>query len=298
MALAKENLINRIDWTLIIVYLLLVFMGLGNIFASEYGDIKQFTFDFRSNFEKQSLWIAFSLLVATSLIIIDSNFYPSIAFVLYAIMLLLLVAVLFFGQEISGSKSWFVMGPVKIQPAEFAKLATNLALAKFVGSRTFQFKLVKNKLIMLTLLMLPVGLILREGETGSALVYAAFILVLYREGLSHWVLIIIGLLSILFLLALTLNKFVLVASIFGLGLIAAYFFRKNRFNIVGTGLIVTVAISFVLLVDFGFNKVLKPYQQERINVLLGQESDVSGAAYNITQSKIAIGSGGLIGKGF
>ena len=220
------------------------------------------------------------------------------AYLIYAISIVALIAVLLVGTEIAGSKSWFQFGGVAIQPAEFAKFATCLALAKYLSTFNVSLMRVKTRIIASIIILLPAFLVLLQNDTGSALVYGIFILVLYREGLTGNILLVVLLLAILFILTLLINKLFVLGILFLLGLILFYFMKRNTKNIITILMMFVLASGFVYSVDYAFENILEPHQKKRINVLIGKEIDLHGAGYNVHQSKIAIGSGGITGKGF
>ncbi len=294
----KQGFIQGVDWLTVLLYLTLVLIGWVNIYAADYHPDHPSIFDTERNYGKQFIWIISALVIAGIIMIIDSKFYTTFSTIIYGTLIILLVAVLIFGKEVAGSKSWFVIGSFQIQPSEFAKFATNLALAKFLSTLNVSLKQLKTQLIAFAIFLVPALLIVLQGDTGSALVFVAFVLVLFREGYSAQVLIYGFLFLVLSVSALLINKFMLLAAIFMIALLAFLNFRKNRSASYFISIAFIVAGSYVFLVDYGFNHILKPHQQERINVLFGKELDLHGAAYNVNQSKIAIGSGGFYGKGF
>ena len=209
-----------------------------------------------------------------------------------------LVAVLLLGKEIAGSKSWFQFGSFAIQPAEFAKFATCLAIARYLNVIDRKMQSLKTKILAFLILLLPAGLILLQNDTGSALVYFSFILVLYREGLSGSFLILGGIIAILFLLTLWLCILYAIGIVLAICLFFLLFIKRNRKNIFTLIAVFIIAGGFIFSVDYAFENILEKHQKTRINVLIGKETDIRGAGYNVHQSKIAIGSGGLTGKGF
>ncbi len=181
---------RKIDWPLVLTYLLLVFLGLLTIYSAAYNEGQTFKLGLDYSYGRQMFWIPICLLVAFFILIIDVAFFTSFAFWLYLILIAVLFLVLGIGQEVNGAKSWIVLGPIKIQPAEFAKFTTALMLARYISRRTFNFKLLSSKLIISLIILLPVCLVLMQNDTGSMLAFAAFLLVLYREGMTPLVLII------------------------------------------------------------------------------------------------------------
>ncbi len=276
----------------------MVLMGWINIYSAVYDENHSSIFDISQRYGKQLIWIGAAIFLAAVILLIDAKFFPALAYLFFGISLLSLLAVLAVGTEIAGSRSWFQIGSVAIQPAEFAKFATCLALARYLSRFDTSMRSLRSVVVSLMIIFAPAVLILLQNDTGSALVYAALILVLYREGLPGGILVIGLLVAVLFILTLLINKFILIGICAALAIII-YLMNKNirkRLIIIVAGLI--LASGFILSVDYGFEKVLEPHQKKRISVLLGKETDLRGAGYNVHQSKIAIGSGGLTGKGF
>ena len=297
----RRGIFQGIDWVMIIIYLLLVFMGWVNIYAAVYNQDHASIFDLSQRYGKQLMWIAASLLLAFVIILIDPKFFNQFAFLIYGIALLTLLFVLGFGKEVAGSKSWFQIGSFAIQPAEFVKFSTALALAHYLGNLGVKVDNLKATFYSALIVLTPAALIFLQNDTGSALVYVAFIFVLYRQGLSGNIFIIGFVFAALAILALLLDsmqsKLIMLAVILVFHGVSYLFMKHNLTNIfklVGVFLVISV---YVFSVDFGFSK-LQPHQQIRIKVLLNIESDPHGAGYNVNQSKIAIGSGGITGKGF
>lgn len=308
----NRSFIDNVDWVLIVLFLIAVISGWLNIYAAVYNEEFQSIFDTSQRYGKQLLWIGTSFVLAFVILFIDERFFSTFAYLIYGIVIVLLVAVIFIGSETKGATAWFSIGGFKIQPSEFSKFATCLALAKYLSAINIQFKKVKTKLIAAAIIGVPPILILLQNDTGSALVYAAFILVLYREGLSANFLFIGLLMAVLFILTLFLQPesydlvfgmelkgtFLLIISI-GIILGLVYYFNRKSKRIWLPILAVFIGcIGLIKSVDYVFDKVLEPHQSKRINVLLGIESDPKGAGYNVNQSLIAIGSGGFSGKGY
>jgi rod shape determining protein RodA len=208
-----------------------------------------------------------------------------------------LVAVLFLGTEISGSKSWFKFGEFGVQPAEFAKFATAMALAKYLSQLDIKMTDNRTKIISAVLIGLPIILILLENETGVALVFFAFILVLYREGLSGNFLLLGAIVVVLFILALLVDKIILIIALAIISGVLFLFMRKTKGNMLLLAALFVLSSGVIYSVDYAYNH-LQTHQRKRIDVFLGKESDIKKAGYNVNQSLIAIGSGGLTGKGF
>lgn len=294
----NEGVLQNIDWILVFMYLLMVIMGWFNIYAAVYNEEYKSIFDTTQSYGMQLVWIISSLFIAFVILVIDGEAFPRLAWIIYGAFILLLIAVIFVGDEVKGSKSWIGVGSFRVQPAEFAKFATNLAIAKYLSNINIKIDNLNTKLVAAALFAVPALIIILQNETGSALVYGSFILVLFREGLSGNFLILGLMMVVLFVLALLVDETIL--SII-LAIVAAgslFFIRRKTRNILAVAGILVAALSFVYSVDYAFVNILEPHQKKRINVLLGKEVDPKGAGYNVNQSMIAIGSGGVLGKGF
>jgi rod shape determining protein RodA len=295
--LGQNKFWKSIDMPIILLYIALVLIGWLNIYAAVFDESHASIFDLEKNYGKQLLWIATALFIGLMVLLIDSKFFSVFAFGIYGITLIMLISVLFFGKYVNGSRSWFEIGSFRLQPAEFAKFATALVVAKYLSSGV-KMERFSTKLSVLSLIGLPMGLILLQGDVGSALTYVAFILVLYREGLSGIVLVIGLLIGIAFVLSLLFAKAVILIAIAVVTAILLYILRRKKkifpVIIAGAALVATMVVGF----NYVFNNVMKQHHRDRINNLVGKEIDIKGAGYNVNQSKIAIGSGRLIGKGF
>ena len=347
----SNNLLANIDWVSILLYLLLVLIGWLNIYAAVYDENHSSILDISQKYGKQLIWIGAAFVLAFLVLLTDSKFFTTFSMVIYGIMIFLLIAVLFFGTETKGARSWFEVGDFRIQPAEFAKFATNLAIAYIMSRHNFKVMRFSSLLTIGLILALPAGLIILQNDTGSALVYSSFILVLFREGLHGSILLLCFVAAAIFVMALLYSPFTVLLVIIGGSLIAFYYYRhdiRELFQIIlfigcGFGLfalikwIFNLSISdyYMLLIVYVITSItaiypiykrkmknmipllliswlcvgaapsvnyvfdhLQSHQQDRINELLGIKVDPKGTGYNVTQSKIAIGSGGLLGKGF
>ena len=257
-------------------------------------------FDLSTNAGKQLMWIGTTLLLIICILVINHTFFDTFAFIFYGFMILMLILVLFAGTNINGSRSWFKFGAVSIQPAEFAKVATALALAKYLEVPGINLSKRKDLLYIGGIIVLPCILILASNETGSTLVFASFVIMLYREGLPGWI-PAAGLTAMaLFILALVFPKLYIFMGVAGLlVLIIVLMPRYNRTlsNLLAIGLVGIGMMVFVTGVDFFVNNVLQKHQRNRIKVLVDPTIDPLGVGWNVTQAKIAIGSGRLQGKG-
>ncbi len=293
----KSHIFDKVDWWTVLMYAALVIIGWLNVYAALFNENYELI-DFSQKYGRQLIWISIAFLIAIFILFFNWKFFEGFAYLIYLLSLLSLIGVLLFGIEVNGAKSWFDFGLIRIQPGEFAKVACCLALAKFLSRLNMSLEKTKNKIIATALILLPVFFIILQNDTGSALVFSTFILVLYRFGLPATLLIIGIVTTILFVTSIIVSKIVLIVI---LSVIAIFFFiissRKLRELIIISSLLV-ICIGFIFSVDYAFERVLEPHHVTRIKVLLGQESDPHGSGYNVNQSMIAIGSGGFTGKGY
>ena len=293
-----KNIFANIDKITILLYILLVFFGWINIYASQYNDDNFFVFDLTSRYGKQLFFIAIACFIAFFSLIIDWKFYYSLSYLFYISIILLLISVLFKGTIVGGSISWFELGNFKFQPSEFAKFTTALAVAKYYNNIYFKKITIINKIKTYAIILLPFSLIVLQNDLGTALVFSSFLLVLYREGLSGNILIYLLIIGIIFILTLLIKKILLISLLLVIVTILFILSRKKKKDIIFLVSAFIISVSLVFSVNYIFNELLAPHQKTRINVLLGKEIDPQGASYNLIQSKIAIGSGGFTGKGF
>ena len=347
-----RGLRKTIDWTLVIMYMMLVLIGWANIYSSVQATDSTALLDFNNRSGKQFIWIVAAIILAIFILfIISPRIYEGLALPIYLFAVFLLLAVIVLGVEVKGSRSWFEFGPIRFQPAEISKISTSLMLAAVMSQLGYKISRIKDFIITALIILVPMGIIIMQSETGSALVYVGFIFMLYREGLSGWLIFMAGMAILLFILTLTGSSYVALLVLAGvssfcimlysgrgkwwalvgipvitlmaflpsllpegfaitplhiiLGLIAILvpvaafraFRERNRFT--QFSLIATIAgIMLVFSTEYIFNNVLQEHQRKRIEVLLGMQEDPSGVGYNVIQSKIAIGSGGLWGKGY
>lgn len=294
----QTSIFQNVDWVLPACYIVFVILGWLNIYSAVYNENHKSIFDFSQNYGKQLIWIITSLTLALVILIIDGKFYEAFAYLFYGAALLLLLATLFISRDVKGAHSWIDIGSFKLQPAEFAKVATIMALSKYLGSLDIKITRLKTKIICALIILVPSGIILLQNDTGSALVFFSLIFVLYREGLSQNFLILGFLAALLFVLSLMVSKISLWIAIASTAVLAVLFIRKTKKNILTIIVLALTASSLVYSVNYVYEKFLQPHQRQRIDVLLGKKTDLKGAGYNVNQSLIAIGSGGWTGKGF
>ncbi len=377
-----RGLAKTIDWKLVICYLILVLIGWANIYASVHSSEPASIFDFDSRSGKQFVWIITALIIGSIILfVLNPRIFEGLSVPIYLFVLALLIAVIFLGIEVKGSRSWFAFGPIRFQPAEISKISTSLLLATVMSQQGYKIGRAKDFLVTAMIILLPMMIIILQSETGSALVYVGFIFMLYREGLSGWLIFLVGMAILSFILTLTASPYIAILVIIsvaslciclysgrfrwwlmiGIPLIALFSFLPSLLelwsaNLLGeeglaalaaaegdyeaAGLVeplvnkinplyillgftclslpvavftayrernlfshlavisMIAGIALVFSADFIFNDVLQDHQRKRIEVLLGMKEDPSGVGYNVNQSKIAIGSGGLFGKGY
>jgi len=295
----NEQLINKLDWQVILIYLVLVFSGWLNIYAADYDpDLNQGIFNFSMSSGKQLIWIGTSFILITLIMLLDFRFYDSFAYVIYGLLIAALLAVLIFGREVAGSKSWFEIGSIRFQPAELTKFATALALAKYLSQPLRKTAELRVQVTGFLFFLTPMALIILQGDLGSAMVFGSLVLVMFREGMHPLILIIGFSVALLFILTLSVPHTALLIGVVTVVLLAIGLVEKTLLKI---GIIIIsgiLTIGFILSVDFILTDVLKPHQQQRVMQLLNPNRDPLGAGWQVTQSKIAIGSGGLTGKGY
>lgn len=356
-----------LDWWTIGLYLVLIFIGWCTIYAACYDYDNAEIFNFSANHGKQIIWISTALILGAIILTIDSKFYSNIAYLFYVLMIILLIATIFLATDTKGSHSWLNFGAFKIQPAEFAKYATCLCLSAFLSKSQIDLRRNKDLMLAMGIILLPALIIIAQSETGSALVFFSFFILLFREGMNGMILILGVFAIVFFILVLRYNNlpdavvgvdvpellgFILV---FAIAVITALIFLKIytkdktcmltflgiNIGIYAVGIILanfvpavktwyfaalSIGVSIIFLfiwgmvmhrqtyllisaflmfsialsgsADYAFNKILAPHQQIRIKIVLGLEDDPQGAGYNVRQSQIAIGSGGLTGKGY
>jgi rod shape determining protein RodA len=287
----NQSLSSNIDWVCIIIYIALVFLGWLNIYSSSLSSTE-------GTYEKQAIFIALAIPLIFVLLYIDGKFYEKYASIIFVIALISLLGLFAFGKTIAGQRCWYAIGSFTLQPSEFAKAATSLAIAKYLSDTQINLKEVNRQIQALAIVFLPVMLILPQPDPGSAMIYSIFIIVLFREGLPAWYVWTGFITIVLFMLTLVLEpQYVILMAL----LVIAFIHYKSRIgdrNIVLSGILFAIISGFVLSVNYVFTNVFKQHHRDRFNILLGKEVDMKGIGYNTNQSEIAVGSGGWLGKGF
>ncbi len=290
---------SRIDWLTLLLYYVFVIAGLICVYASVYKETNPLIWDTSQKYGQQLIWISISSIIGMMILVVDEKFFYAFAYPIYVITIVLLILVLLIGTTVKGSASWIEIGGFRMQPAEFAKFGTALALAKFLSGYNVNF--LKDKKVQFysaVIIILPMVIILLQNETGSTLVFTSLIFVLFREGLPGWILFTGFMLIAIAILALLVEPIYIIIGLVILASIFLLLVRRTKSLILLTVGIVIVAGLMVRSIDYVFENVMQAHQRTRINVLLGKEVDIKGAGYNVQQSKIAIGSGRLWGKGF
>jgi len=296
----QEDIAGKLDWVTVLLYILMVGLGWINIYAAVYDEsVKQTIWDLSLNSGRQLIFIGASFVIILAIVVIDMRFYETFAYLFFGIILFVLLLVPFIGKEVGGNKAWIGVGSFGVQPSEFAKFITAMAVAKFIGSVGFKMDNLKNQAIMFGMILIPMALILLQKDTGTALVFTSFVLVFYREGLSPFLLIIGISAALIFILTLLIPNQLYLHGAIAVILIALIVYGKKKFRRIAILTVGALIISGVIeSVDYVITDVLKPHQQNRIKALINPDADPLGYGWNVTQSKIAIGSGGFIGKGF
>lgn len=287
----NQSITNNIDWSSVVIYSLLVLLGWLNIYSSSLSSME-------GTSEKQFLFIALTIPLIFIVLFVDGKFYEKYASIIYGVSLLSLIGLFAFGKTIAGQRCWYGFGSFTLQPSEFAKAATALALAKYLSDTQINLSFTNRQIQALAIVCLPVLLILPQPDPGSALIYSAFFLVLYREGLPSWYIWTGFSAILLFVLSLLLQpQYVILLAL----LVIVIVHIKSRLadrNIVLSAILFALISGFVLSVNYVFTNVFKQHHRDRFNILLGKTVDMKGIGYNTNQSEIAIGSGGFFGKGF
>ena len=297
----RNSIIGKVDWPILLMYFALVIIGWLSIYSAGLSEGHHAIYDMSQFSGKQMLWIGVALASGFVVLILDAKLFDAFAFWVYAIFIFMLVVVLVYGKATNGATSWIDFGGFKLQPSEFAKLGTALAVAGFLGKQDTDLQQRKTRLIAYAIILLPAALVLLQHDAGSALVFASFIFVLYREGMpgaGAIMLLAVGAVAV-FVLTLVWSvktMCIVLGVLFALTLLYDLLNKKKKlWRVVG---IYALFFALVFSVDFAFYKVLEDHQRIRFEVLLGLKDDPQGAGYNLHQSQIAIGSGGFWGKGF
>lgn len=296
----QENISGSLDWLTIGLYAVMVLLGWLNIYAVGYDEsIGQPIFTLSLNSGRQLLFIGVSLFIILGIVILDMRFYDAFAYIMYGVLMVVLVLIPFIGKEVGGNRAWIGIGSFGGQPSEFAKFATALAVAKYAGSVGFRMDNLRNQAVLFGMIGLPMVLILLQKDTGTALVFTSFMIVFFREGMSPFLMIVGLCAAALFILTLLVPDPVVLHAAIAIVVVMLIVLGKKKLRritlVIFGGLLIAGVIESV---DYVITDVLKPHQQNRIRALINPDADPLGYGWNVTQSKIAIGSGGFSGKGF
>lgn len=298
-----NNIFLNIDWPLILLYTLLVGFGWMNIYASSYTGTSQEILDLSTKYGKQLLLIILSVPLIIFVLFLNSKFYERFSSILYVVSILFLIGVLFLGKKINGATSWYSVGGFSVQPSEFAKVFTSLAIAKLMSNRKYNLNLIKNQIKAFVVIFTPAMLIAIQPDMGSVLVFFAFFFVLNREGLTLAYITLGTLAIVLFLLTIYIGiKWVLTSCFILITLFMLYRFLKNRqfirFNWLRILLLYVAVGLYIVISSFVFNSVFKQHHRDRFDIILGKKIDIKDIGYNSYQSELTVSSGGFWGKGF
>jgi rod shape determining protein RodA len=293
----NQSVSSNLDWTAVVLFMILVTMGWFTLYSSS-SPIEAVSFSFSEIYGRQLMFILLSIPLIVSLLLINSKVFEKYAFIIYLVSFLLLAGLFVFGKTIKGQTNWYQFGGLSLQPSEFAKIAAALLLSKVLSDSTFSLSKIKNQLITFGIILAPVFLILMQPDAGSAMIFFSLILVLYREGLPDIYMVTLLLIILLSIAALLVSP-IYIAPVF-LALIGIFYFtrKKNKRRPIRTIIFYIALTAYSFSVNFVYENVLEPHQKDRINVLFNDDIDLKGEGYNLNQSMIAIGSGGLTGKGF
>lgn len=292
------GLFAHTDKTLVILYILMLIFGWINIYAANYEEGIQNIITMSTESGKQLFWITTSFVWILLILIIDGKFYTNFAYPIYGITILLLLGVIIFGKEVGGARSWYAIGNFSLQPSEFAKIGTLLGLSKFLSQINFDISQFRTQIKALAFILLPIMLIMLQPDAGSAIVFASLFLVFFREGISSLYLILSGCAITLFVITLKFEVNTAMIIVISICLFFSFLLKKNKALIKNIVLFLILGIGFIQSVGYLYSDVLRPHHRNRIDLIMGKIDDIHGVGYNLHQSKIAIGSGGLYGKGF
>ena len=289
----------KIDWLSIIMYLVLLLTGAISIYSSSYNPNIDSTFlSLNTIIHKQLFFIIFSLIISTTILLLDIKIVLRFSYLIYFVSIIALILVLFIGKEVGGAKAWFDFGKFGLQPAEFAKIGTILAIAKFIHDKGIYLNKLSEIVIVSFLISIPCLLILMQPDAGSALIYLALIIMFFREGLPLKYIFSIIIISILSLFTIIISVNSAILFLVFITLILIYLLNKNKQKFIPALIFFIIGISIISIINYGYENILQPHQKERIELIIGKEKNDLGSGYNLNQSLIAIGSGGFSGKGY
>jgi rod shape determining protein RodA len=298
MSTSQRGFFFNVDWLTVFLYLALCTVGWFNIHAAVFDEQHPSIIDLSTNYGKQFVFILSAILLGTVILLLDSRFFTALAPAFYVVTVLLLIVVLVVGRNVGGNQAWIPIGSFRLQPSEFAKFTTCLLLARYLSGTNIRITELKSFAIAAAIIGFPMLLIMLQPDAGSTLVFCSLIFVLYREGLSPLFLIAAGLAIILGICSLLLNLWYVSGVLVLIAVVALAITRRTPQVIITVLIALALCVGYVVTVKPLYFNVLKPHQRARIDELLGITSDLRGIGYNVNQSKIAIGSGQLWGKGY
>jgi len=296
----QRSLFFNVDWITVFIYVCLCTIGWFNIHSAAFDPRHPDVFSTDTDYGKQMIYLCVAVTVAIVILLLESRLIIAMAVPFYVVTSLLLMLVLVIGRNVGGNQAWISLGGgFRLQPSEFAKFSTCLLLARYLSGTNIKVTEFKSFLTAAAIIIFPMFLIMMQPDAGSTLVFSALIFVLYREGLSPYFLILEGLFITLFVLTLKLeSQWYIIEALVAIAIIIILIFRRNRQLVSNILIGLAICIAFVFSVKFLYNDVLKPHQKVRIDIVLGITKDLKGKGYNVNQSKIAIGSGKVWGKGY
>ncbi len=295
----QRSFFFNVDWFTVVLYLALCIIGWFNIHSAIFDEEHQSMIDISTNYGKQFIYIISALVLATIILLMESRFFSALAPAVYTITIILLILVLVIGRNVGGNQAWISLGGgFRLQPSEFAKFATCLMLARYLSGTNIKVTDTKSFFVAAAIIVFPMALIILQPDAGSTLVFCSLIFVLYREGISPLFLITTALVITLFILTLLIDKVYLIGTLVAIAAVLIYFFRRNNALIITVAAGFVISVTMIFSVSFLYYNVLKQHQTVRIDEWLGKTNDLRGTGYNVNQSKIAIGSGKLWGKGY
>ncbi|MGI4022235.1 MAG: rod shape-determining protein RodA [Janthinobacterium lividum] len=295
----QRSFFFNVDWFTVILYLALCIIGWFNIHSAIFDEEHPSIVDISTNYGKQFIYIVSALVLATVILLMESRFFSALAPAVYTITVILLILVLVIGRNVGGNQAWISLGGgFRLQPSEFAKFATCLMLARYLSGTNIKITDTKSFFVAAAIIVFPMVLIILQPDAGSTLVFCSLIFVLYREGISPLFLITTALVITLFILTLLVDKVYLISILVAIAALLVYFFRRNNALMITVAAGFVISVTMIFSVSFLYYNVLKQHQTVRIDEWLGKTNDLRGIGYNVNQSKIAIGSGKLWGKGY
>ena len=289
--------IRKIDWTSVMILFVLIMLGLGNIYSSSQAYLLDSIFTMNS-FSKQLFFVIASVFIFLFIQILPYSFFTKYSSILYVLSIISLIGLFLFGSEINGALAWYQFGGFSLQPSEFAKPFTALALAKYLSDINSNIKTIKTQFYSFLIILIPIILIILQPDPGTIIIFLSFFLVFYKIGLpSIYMNFFIGFIILFFATILLSPNYVMIFLTF-LTLLLLYFLRKKSYNIKKILVYATVFSVFIYSVDFIFNNVFEQRHRDRFNIVMGLEEDYRGSGYNTNQSRIAFASGGMFGEGF